>query len=332
MKLFFIMNALFFLSVTVYAGSKITCYEGTGFINYAGYKNCIYLENKDVRVVLSPHCGGRILEYSLKGKNSIYLDPKQDGWIYKEGERCIDPYGGRFDIGPEMVIPKHPVLWLGKWEAKITGRRTAKMISRKDTVTGVQLIREFKLDKNSSHLRCKQIIKNVSKETKEYCHWSRTLAVGGGICFIPLTPNSRFPKSYVMYGPGSVISYRPKDPNIKIDKNFIEITGTPGYPKLGFDSYAGWFAYLMPDNLLFVKKFPVYRSRVYNEIAGLTISIYYYKKKFCELEPIGPREIIKPGRSVSYTEDWWLLPYDYPQEGKTVNREDLVKYINSGIK
>ena len=31
-----------------------------------------------------------------------------------------------------------------------------------------------------------------------------------------------------------------------------------------------------------------------------------------ELEPIGPRENIAPGKSASFTEDWWLFPYEFP--------------------
>lgn len=39
------------------------------------------------------------------------------------------------------------------------------------------------------------------------------------------------------------------------------------------DSYGGLIAYLSPNDLLFVKQFRTYPDRVYNEAAGLTISI-----------------------------------------------------------
>ena len=285
-------------------------YQGTGFIDYAGYHQCIVLENKTTRVILGPHCGGRILEYSWKENNVIYLDPKQDGWGYTPGKPEIDPYGGRFDIGPEMTAPKHPLLWVGKWNWEIIGARAARLISQIDQATGVQLIREFRLDKDSSHLRCRQIMKNISKEINEYCYWSRTLACGDGICIVPMSLNSRFPHSYIMYGPGSVINYKPIDSKIKLRDGFLEITGPPANPKLGIDSYAGWLGYLLPDNLLFVKKFPVYPDRIYNEMAAITISIYY-TDRLCELEPIGPRERLQPGDSASFIEDWWLLEYNF---------------------
>ena len=301
---------------------------GTGFIDFFGYSGCIELKNGDMRVILGPHCGGRVLAYSWKGKNALYLDADQSGWTYTSGEQRIDPCGGRFDIGPEAVIPKHPDLWLGEWTAEIVGPRAARLTSVEDRATGAQLVREFWLDEVSSQLVCKQTIRNVSDETKLWCHWGRTLAKGGGICVIPLTPNSRFPNQYIMYGPGRVMHYQPEDPNIRVRDGFLEIVGTPQYPKLGMDSYAGWLCYLMPNDLMFVKRFHTYPDRVYSEMAALTISIWYYRDTMCELEPIGPRETLAPGESASFTEAWWLLPYPFPEQGDEVDLEDVTKRVD----
>ena len=286
-------------------------FEGTRRMDFAGYTGCILLYNGETRVVLDPNCGGRVLEYAWKNKNAIMLDPEQDGWTYQPGEGRIDPCGGRLDIGPEMTRPKHPVLWLGKWTARTTGPRSARLISQEDPVTGVQLLRDFVLDEEGSHLRVTQTIRNISGEAKEYCHWSRTLARTGGICVVPLTGPSRFANAYIMYGPGPVMNYRPEDPNIRVVDNFLVVKGLPERPKLGIDSFAGWLAYLMPDDLLFVKRFPVYPDREYGEMAAITVSIYYHPE-MCELEPIGPMEHIEPGGSASFTEEWWLLDMPYP--------------------
>ncbi|MDP6597629.1 MAG: hypothetical protein QGI86_17420 [Candidatus Poribacteria bacterium] len=302
------------------------------FIDHAGYSNCIKLENQNTRVVLGAHCGGRVLEYSWKGQNAIYLDSAHDGWVYHADKPTIDPSGGRFDIGPESIIPKHPELWLGKWTAEIVDSNRARLISAEDDATGTQLIREFRLDKLSSHLVCKQIIKNVSKETKTFCHWGRTFALGEGICLIPLSPNSRFPKKYIMYGPGPVMNYRPEDPNIRVRDGMLEILGTPKRPKLGMDSYAGWFCYLMKNNLMFIKRYPTYPNRVYNEMAALTISIWYYKDRVCELEPIGPMETILPGQSTSFSEEWWIVPYDFPDKRMEVNLEEVKQVVDLVMK
>ena len=229
---------------------------GTDRITYFGYEDCILLENAHTRVVLTSSAG-RILEYSRKGPNAIYLDPAQEGATFEGGDPPFGPTGGRLDIGPEMIIPAHPDLWLGQWESQITGPRSARLISKKDEPTGVQLIRDFQLAEDSTHLSVTQTIKNVSDSEKHWGHWSRTFGTGGGIVLIPLTPGSRFPDSYIMYGPGPVINYHPGDPNIRIRDNFLEVLSTPLRAKLGMDSQAGWFAYLDRNDLLWIKRYPV---------------------------------------------------------------------------
>ena len=48
----------------------------------------------------------------------------------------------------------------------------------------------------------------------------------------------------------------------------------------------------------------------------------------CELEPIGPRETLEPGECASFTEDWWLLPYDFPQEREDVDLEAFKEFVS----
>jgi hypothetical protein len=302
---------------------------GTDRIDHAGYTGCVLLENADTRVILEPNCGGRVLAYAWKGENAIAVDPAQNGWTWTPGGETISPPGGRMDIGPEMLIPKHPALWLGRWQAEIIGPRAARLTSQPDEPTGVQLVREFRLAADSSRLTVTQTIRNVSAETKHWSHWSRTMARGGGICLVPLTPDSRFPMGYVTYEPGYRILGRPgREPNVRVRDGFLEILDTTVNPKFGFDSSAGWFAYLMTNDLMFVKRFPVYPDRLYGEVAGLTASIYYMKDVMCELEPIGPKNDIAPGESASYTEDWWLLPYPFPQDRTAVDLKQVAEIVD----
>ncbi|MFH0910115.1 MAG: hypothetical protein V1918_01195 [Planctomycetota bacterium] len=292
---------------------------GTGWIDFAGYKDCVKLENDTTRVILGPHAGGRVLEYAWKGENALHLDPAQDGWTYDPGKKAdIDLYGGRCDIGPEAVIPRHPALWFGPWTAETIGPYAARMTSAEDEATGVRLVREFRLDPEGSRLAFTQTIRNVSSEEKPWYHWGRTCAVGNGLVFVPLTSFSRFPRKYIRYDRGGV-NFRPKDPAVRERDGFLEVLSAPERPKLGMDSYAGWFAYLMRNNVLFVKRFPTWPDRMYGDLAAITVCIYYYKDIFCELEPLGPKERILPGESVSFTEEWQLLPFAFPASGEVVD-------------
>lgn len=303
--------------------------EGVETLDYYGYSGCIALQNGGARVVLGPHCGGRVLEYAWGGQNALYLDPGQAGWTHSPGGQAVNPAGGRCDIGPEHIIPRHPTLWLGPWMAEAIGPRQARLTSEDDAATGTRLIREFRLDAGTSRLTFTQTMVNVSEGTTHWCHWSRTFVRHGGIAVVPLTPGSRFPKDYVMYGPGPVINFRPEDESVRRRGDHLVIRGLPQQPKLGFDSHGGWLAYLMPGDLLFLKRYRTFPDRVYNEIAALTGCIYYPRERVCELEPIGPRETLAPGQSASFSEEWWLLPCHFPAMGEDLDLDGLVRLVEA---
>ena len=328
-----------FLSVAVVASHLVSAaeFEGTKRIKLLSYPDCIELSNADTQVVLGHHVGGRVLKYAFRGKDALYLNPSEANWNPDDSKSPKTASAGRFDIGPEYLIPKREILWSGTWQSEITGPRSARLTSQPDTATGVQLVRDFVLDAKTSHLSCTQTIKNVSQDIKEWCHWSRTFAQTGGIAVVPLSPGSKYPNGYVMYqqGKDNVISLRPEDPFIHQRDGFIEVTAAPAFPKLGFDSHAGWFAYVMPNDLAFVKRFTTYPDRVYNEIAGLTISIWYPKPTqtpAVELEPIGPRERLKPGESASFTEHWHLFENSFPKDGTPLDLKSLADKVSSETK
>lgn len=313
------------LAVTAYRGKDK---EHAKFVEYHGYKQAIELTRGNVRAVLCPEVGGRPLEFSIGGKNVLRLD-EQEG--QRQAGRQPAVSAGRFDFGPEMTTPSHPKIFGGEWSAEVSGDYSARLISQRDENTGVQLIRDFELKVNgkSPWLSCKQTIVNVSNEVKEYCHWGRSFAVGGGICVVPLEGKSRFPSKYALYEDGGIINVKAKDDSIRERDGFLEILGPPRKPKLGFDSYAGWLAYLAPSDLLFVKRFATYPDRVYNEAAGLTISVWYPQGNRVELEPIGPRERLEPGQAASFIEEWYVQTYPFPKQGEQVDlarlRSDVKK-------
>jgi len=311
-------------------------------VSFGGYDNCPEISWPRCRVILGPHCGGRVLSYALDGKEALPLNPAQEGFTWKPGDKVVDPYGGRCDIGPELRLKQHLDLWLGRWRAKFTGAGEVTMTSPVDSRLGVQLIRTFRLDIDG-HLRFTQKIINRGLAAQRVCHWSRTFAQGNGICLVPLNPHSRFPKGYLTYGPGNVMDFSPEPTeHVRVRDGFLEINGDPPYSKFMLDTEPGALAYLNRDGLLFVKKWPVYPERAYGEMCAATLSLYYYpfiedRKKpaaerglsvdFCELEPIGPMELLKPRQSSSFTEDWWLVSFPFPAASKDVNLDAVTRVM-----
>ncbi|NNM28791.1 MAG: hypothetical protein HKO57_04675 [Akkermansiaceae bacterium] len=301
--------------------------DGARLVKFLNYPDCVELSNRETVVVLGPHVGGRVLKYAWKGKDALYLDPREATWGTPEaGERPVAS-AGRFDIGPEYIIPKHDILWSGKWTAEVTGPRAAKMTSAEDPATGVQLVREFVLDAGTSHLKCTQIIRNISGGTVRWCHWSRTFAVGGGIVVVPVAEEPRrLPHGWVMYHDRSMLDFRPEDPAVRRRGRFLEIVDRPKFSKLGIEARAGWMAYLLPDDLMFVKRFPVFPERSYSDIAAFNVSVWYpdqARMPGVELEPIGPENEIAAGGAASFTEDWLLLPQKFPADGGELDLEAI---------
>jgi len=303
-----------------------------------GYKQAIELRHGRARVVLCPEAGGRVLEFSLDGRNSLYFDPKE---AEPEAGKPRPMTAGRFDVGPELTIIPHPQLWSGPWTAEITGPTAARLTSVRCEQSGLRLIRDFELtvdlargDSTDSRvvprLECKQTVVNESGEVREVCHWGRSFSPGGGIALVPLGDRpSRFPSKYAMYEESATINVRNVDERIRERDGFLEILAPPRKPKLGFDSYAGWLGYLLPGDLLFVKRFRTEPDRVYNEAAGLTLSIWYPEGARIELEPIGPRERLKPGERASFTETWSIHAHPFPKSGERIDLKQLTKQVNA---
>lgn len=287
---------------------------GAEVVTFYGYDDCIQLSNDSTVVILCPAAGGRVLKYALHDQNVLYLPAGDEGWTWNGTQQWANMHAGRFDIGPEQMVPKRNLLWQGQWKGEITGARSARLTSQVDDGPGVYLVRDFELSPNSSRLSCKQTIVHATDKPVEYCHWSRTFVRGHGICIVPLTTPGRFPAGYVRYDPpGKLLNMQPEDAHVIRRGDYLLVTDRPQYPKLGFDSMQGWLAYHAPGDLLFVKRFATYPERAYNEVAGLTISIWYPDNDMVELEPIGPRErLVNPGDRAAFTEIWDLLEYPTP--------------------
>lgn len=315
------------LFVVLGMGGSLLAEEPTArVVPFHNYTRAVELKLGTTRAVLCPQAGGRVLEFSVEGTDALYLDDAEKNW---QPGKSVPITAGRFDYGPELTVIPHPKAWSGEWTAEITKAQTAKLTSPREDA-GIQLVREFRLVPHEGFvgLSCKQTMLNISKETREVCHWGRSFSPGGGICVIPLGDRpSRFPSKYAMYEDSALINVKATDERIRVRDGFLEILAPPRKPKLGFDTCAGWLAYVMPNDRLFVKRYATYPDRVYNEAAGLTLSVWYPPGARIELEPIGPRERLKPGESASFTEDWWLLSHPFPKKGQQLDLKALAEQV-----
>jgi hypothetical protein len=315
-----------FTAVGGSAGESLAEELTARLLPFQGYSQAVELKLGKTRAVICPQAGGRVLEFSVDGADAMYLDPDEKNW---QPDKPGPLSAGRFDYGPELTVAPHPKAWAGEWAAEITRAHSVRLTSPREDA-GIQLVREFRLLPRDRFvcLSCVQTLTNISNRTREVCHWGRSFSPGGGICVVPLGERpSRFPSKYAMYEENAIINVKSFDERIRERDGCLEITAPPRKPKLGFGSYAGWLAYVMPNNRMFVKRFPTFPDRVYNEAAGLTLSVWYPTGPRIELEPIGPRERLKPGESASFTEDWWLLAHPFPKKGQWLDLKALKEQV-----
>lgn len=291
---------------------------GARVVREFGYDGCVELANATTRVVLDPNVGGRVLRYVHHEIDVLHREPAQDGMKWTPGGALRHPAGGRFDVGPEYGGPPHDEIWLGQWQAEILGTRGARLVSQTVATSGLQVIREFTLGVGS-HLRCTQRLHNHGSEPLRVFHWSRTFLPGGGVAIAPLPDAGRFPRGYALGGPRGVIDFLPEpEPKMRVRARALEVLGLPAKAKIILDVAPGWLAYAGTSGQVFLKTFPVDRSRAYGELAANNASIWYGGREntptwplvsdVAEIEAIGPLEIIAPGRVAHFAEDWHVPP------------------------
>src|SRR5207245_10235128 len=109
-------NCLAILLSFVVTSSAAELPKGVRRVKVLNYPDCFELSNAETRVTLCHQVGARVLEYSFKGINALYLDPEEAKWGSPGGPRAPSR-GGRFAIGPECLMPQRDKLWRVEWQA-----------------------------------------------------------------------------------------------------------------------------------------------------------------------------------------------------------------------
>jgi hypothetical protein len=60
-------------------------------------------------------------------------------------------------------------------------------------------------------------------------------------------------------------------------------------------------------------------------MAANNMSFRYNGEEMCELESIGPLEVIEPSFDASFTETWYLMEFEYP--GRTPVKTSAIRKI-----
>ncbi|HEY5499662.1 MAG TPA: hypothetical protein VIK20_04685 [Bacteroidales bacterium] len=276
--------------------------------SYRSWSDCYRISNKQCEVIIGASFGGRVLSFSLNGKNVIYENQEQNGKLLRDWEKeRFDPDAGRFDFGPEHITqPIHDKTWMGEWKAEIIDKQTLRLTSIPDTLLGLECIREFKLHADSAILTISQTAINITDKSLIRHFWGRTLVKPGGTLFVPISPKSRFKCGWgrFLWNPNRIESPHEVDERVKVMPKIFTFHAVGKTLKGGTDATYGWMAYAV-DDLVFLKQFKVNKNLDYSGSDYMT-GIFYSNGKFCELEPCSPTYTLIPGDSIGFSEIWRL--------------------------
>lgn len=279
-------------------------------IDYEGWSDCYELTNPLARLVIVPQIGGRIMEYSIGGKNVMWLNEGELGktsgddigkkWRNYGGYKAWnapeskwqEPY---IDYFYDSMPAKVEVLTNGSG-VRVT---TSPLLHR-----GLQFVRDIILSDNTSRVRLVERMKNVSDVEIEWSIWDVTQVKVPCWIVFPINPDSVFGRGWHVLHPkgGEIKQVRVfNDIGIMRYDNRVENWET--------DARGGWMAYLNND-LAYTKRWAVRLVGVTYPDGGCDSAFYSCKTDYAggysEMEVLGPLVKLKPGEETELVEDWFL--------------------------
>ena len=228
--------------------------------------------------------GGRIISYKI-GKKEILTQASEH-----------ENFGSTLWTAPQSDWGWPPFSVLDDQDYQVEDNGSLlKMISKLDLKSGFQVVKTWKVVGNQE-VKIEYQIRNISDKPQSVGAWVVSRVPCGGLAFFPDGGDEKVPESNLK------TDFRKEGINwVAIDKKPIE-----DHQKLFSTAKEGWLAYLI-DGLLFIKQFPDTKPENYSPQQG-EVEIYINKEKsYAELENHGPYQLLQPGGSLTYLENWFLI-------------------------
>jgi len=310
---------------------------------YKGWHS-LSLSNGTIEIQIVPDLGGRIIQCSLGGYDYLWVNPVLAGkapppsrlgpngeWLNYGGDKLWPAPQGR-NGSDQWPGPPDAVLDGGPYEGSILqepgGQASVKLVSQKDTYTGIQFTRTITVPDGSSRVLLHATMTNVDTKPRRWSIWSVTeldasSRTGDGVNpdyrgYIPVNPQSHFPRGYTtLYGDES-------NPEFALDPHhhLLQTHYERKVAKVGLDSREGWVANVDGTRgYVFVHAFHFQPGREYPEGSSVEYWMYGLGKissgkateksttdtetpYAIETELLAPLETLQPGQSASFDYEW----------------------------
>lgn len=295
-------------------------------ISFKGWENCYKLSSNFVELIVTADVGPRIIHFSFPGDNNMFAEiPEQMG---QTGGDEWQIYGGhRFWHAPE-AFPRTYFPDNVPVEIRKIGD-VVRVTQGTEATTGLQKELDISLSPNNSRVKVVHRLYNHNVWPVELAPWALSVMAPGGTAVLPLPTGGEHSDDNLLPTANLVMwSYtRLNDPRWTWGNEYILLrqdANATTAQKIGANNVHGWAGYVR-NGRFFLKTFAPYDPKQTYPDNGSSTELFT-EARFLEVESLGPLVMLQPGKSVEYTEKWYLFPdIQTPTNDAEVNEYVLPK-------
>jgi hypothetical protein len=265
-------------------------------VSFEGH-DCVRLEDGGVAILVTISAGPRVLGMMVEQENLFAVLP--DSFLdTPDGERFRFLGGHRLWVAPEVPSITYRVDDRPCAVAEVEGG-----VGVEAPPDGAQLAKAIWVRRASDGWLVDHVVRNASRRSITIAPWAITQLRTGGEAVLEIAPGEGGPqadRSLVLW-PYTDLG----DPRIRFDPNEVRIDAARSGPplKLGAAPSDGCVSYRLGKHR-FEKRIDVDPSATYAD-RGAAVQVYLCDE-FCELETLGPLQVVPPGGSIAHREHWTL--------------------------
>jgi len=318
-----LLTAVGIMALCAHAEAKVTVQR----ITYSGWVDSYRLTAGLYSLVVVPEIGGRIMEYSLDGRNVIWENREEYGRIYPITKEWHNYGGYKTWVAPQdsWGWPPDPMLDFGKANVEVLqnpkGLPVLKVIGCPSLSTGVVFTKEIVLNE-SGEVLLTQRMHDIGGKSVTYSVWDVTQVRTPCFVAFPVKSDSRFPDgiSYIM-----AESRNSRQFNVRDGLCITNYLGEVG--KIGSDTDGPWMIWFKSD-LAYVKLFGPMEKAQYPD-GGCSAEVFTSDARlgYVEMEILGPLVQLEPGKQTELIERWRILKLTQPvtDEGRVIKAVNGMK-------
>lgn len=273
-------------------------------VTFQGLPHCIKLSNGTVDLVVTTAVGPRILFYGPSGRENVlgsFPDSSKETAL-----GTWKPYGGhRLWVWPELFPATYapdndPIQHQARGDLSIVLRKSADAAAMEKQI-------RVTLAPSGSKVTVEQTITSHNLWPVDVATWAISI-VRSGTGIIPRVPFRTHDDYVAVAQPLALNAFTDlQDPRFTLGLKYILLRADAQRSdpqKIGLRNKENWCAHLA-NRTLFVKQFQHENRALYPDY-GVNTELYV-EGAFMEVELMGPRHVVWPGESLTFTEHWHLF-------------------------